>query len=362
MDSRHFFVQSLQRVVILALVLAAPLRCMAEAPPPPLPLDLVSASDLSNEQLSAVKKYGEYWVAVLAEPKSKPEEIETARVRLIQPLQGFNVSVTFRNAYSKIIVPPLQAIIDQKNGAIHASINAIIVLSQLGTDRAVTALLEHCNAQSEKRWQIRLQAAYCCRTLLRAETLDPKKVLDAAKRLRDAAKVEDNNLILRHHFAAIDAADHNPLPAPDRQALRKLFIETLNSVVDQLPKDKPSGLIDAITSAIALLGAKLRATQIVDSTEKKAIGQSVGPRLGQLLTHAAANWDAGHADVDLQKKFSLMLGVSEGFLPFIDGYVRGDGKSPQTKLRDAWNSGDKAKFDADVAQWVPVLTQPPYAK
>jgi len=346
---------------MLALVLAAPLRCLADPPPPPLPLDITSANELSNDQLGVLKKYGDYWTGVLADPKSKPEEVETARARLLQPLQNFNTSLTFRNSYSKIIVPPLQSIIDQKTSAIHASINAIIVLSQTGADRAVTALLEHCSAQSETRWQIRLQAAYGCGTLLHSESLDPKKIMDAAKRLRDAVKIEDNNIILRHQFAAIAAADHNPLPPADRQTLRKLFVEALNAVVDQLPKDKPSPMIDAITSAIASLRDKFN-NHVVDNTEGKTIGQTLGPRFGQLLTHAAANWDAGHADEDLQKKFSLMLGVAEGFLAFIDGMVRGGTAVPQTKFRDAWNAADKAKFEAEIAQWVEALKQPPYGK
>lgn len=361
---RWHHIWHLLMVMAVAGVLSS--RSLAQGAPRPLGQDITGSTQISDEQRAAIKAYADYWCGMLNDEHSKPDQVEKARAELIRPLQQIqqNISPSFRFEYSKTLVPCLEQPI--KCTSLHAAVNSIIVASKLGTDRAINLLLAHTDLQTQSCWQIRLQAAFGCQGLLQGEALDVRKMSEAVKKLRDAAKREDNNLVLRHQLAAIDAADHSPLKPEERQQMRAALVDAVITVVDQIARNaaapEPSPLVDGVHSAVVLLRSKFVQANTMQGPEKEDVAKKLGPSLGQLLSYASTHWTAIQADENAKKRYGMMVGSWEGFLGHLATSAKPGGNGPATELRKPWDTGDKAKFDTDLRLWLDIVNQPPYIK
>ena len=363
MDSRRPVSMLVPLIVALAVAQGFSGRVLAQAPSS-IPSSVVSQARLTPEQVQQVKAYAEYWTDMLARPSASPEDVQRARRELIQPLRGLNVSGAFRFDYSMAAVPPLQSAIRQ--GSLHAATNAMLVLAELGSDRAMTVLLEHVSLRNEPRWQIRLRAAADARNALQLRTLTPNKVVDAANRLREAAISEDNPLVLGRQLEALNAADDPSLTAlGDRQRVRAALLEAVVAVIDRIAQSEsqePQPLIVPVTNYGVVNLRSQFLNSDVPGDERRAMSIALAPSLGKLLSGIERSWDAVQADAELKQLHSMVVGSCETFLPLIDTQVRGSGKSPSTQMRDAWNRGDRERFSAGVKAWNEVLSGAPYRR
>jgi hypothetical protein len=329
---------------------------------------------LTPAQITVLKTFTDHWTGVLKDPKSQPEDVERARGELIRPLDGSNALVAspdFRINYSKLVVSALEDAIRMDN--VHAATNAVRVLAQLGTDRAINVLILQADKQNEERWQYRLRAANGCQTILKSGLLEPAKVVEAVKKLHDATGREDHNDVLRHQFAAIIAAANptppgggssaaTPLTPEDRQKIRDVLITTSAEAVDRFRNGgKGEPPLAAVNPAIVDLRDKfLSPGSSLD--EKKAMGKKLGPMLGKVLEIALDHWQDGHANERAKNFYGTAVGTCEGFLLRIDTQIRSGDQSPPDKLHGAWEAGNKDAFVAGLTLWQNILNQPPYEK
>ena len=356
--------RTLTFLLLLALFTPAG-QLLAQAPPQPLSIAILTATKLTPEQEKTVQEYVDYWSGPFTSAGSTPEDVENARKYLLRPFTdaGVRASADFRHIYSKHLLPKLDEAI--KAERLHTAINAIIILSQLGHDRALTALLIQNSKEEQPKWQLRLQSAYGCKTLLESG-LVPRKAVDAATDIKNFMRTEDNPLVMRHQFAAIDAANHKSLPPDERKAVRETLIEALASVVDRVEKDNtnphPSPLLESANSAIPLLRARFLEDLQQQPAEQADLGVKVAPILGRMLSIAAALWDGSQQVPESKQFLSSMIGTAEGFLATIDNKLRSEDQTPKTRLRDAWDDGKKETFTAELNQWLALLKQDPYVR
>lgn len=351
----HLLFFGLPQLLALCIVLATGPAAEAQAPPP-LDLTITSSPQITSDQQARICNYAEYWTAVLANPDATTDQIKTAREELVRPIQNINVSVDFRFVYSKCVVPALEKAIAPDN--IHRASNALLVLGQLGSDRAVDAVLYHCNPQNQPQWQIRQLAAMAGEELLKSRSLQPGKIVDAVKRLRDAAQREENPVILLRQFKAMNAADYRGSPA-DRTQLRSSFIDAFVAVANRA--ELSNELLEPIGHAVLMLRAKFISGEITQD-EKITLSKQLGPALGKVLTALSTSWDSAQADENRKSTFGVVAASTEALLAIVDGVVRSGAARPETRLPHAWSQGNKAAFDANVAAWLDVLKQPTYAQ
>lgn len=359
MSIRRFIFHALCSLLLAVLSIAP--ECLGQVRPPPLGQDITNASsELTKEQKDKVKAYVDYWAGMLKNPASKPEDVENARAELQRPLGAPGVTPIFRFEYSSLLVPHLDEAVRGTN--CHVAVNAFIVASTLGTERAASFLLGHIHADDQKQWQNRLHAASACEMLLRGDWLDVRPVKNATNLLKAAATREDQPAVLRRHLAAIEAADGNrKLTDEVRRDLRITFVETVLAVIDRISKmaaQEREPMLTAVNEALTNFRNEYL-SNTVPVPDRKPLGQKLGPALGKLLTIAGAEWDAGHANPNLQKTYSAMIGAWEGFLTSVDAHVRG-GTTLQSNLRAAWDANDNARYQTELQQLMTVLQAAPY--
>lgn len=358
MHASRFMVRTMLAIAS-ASWLAPP--AMAQTRPTLPGLDVLTAPQLSPQQISRICEYGSFWTTRLAAKDATPEAVEEARAELIRPLNAPQVANDFRFQYSKCVVPELQPVI--RDGHPHAAVNAILVVSHLGSDRAANLLLDHGDLLTEPRWQIRARAAAGCRLLLQSGSLPANKIVDAARRLRDATGRETDNLVLQRQFEAIDAADVAGMEPGDREQARKALLEAFQSVVDRIAKNNnphPNPLLGAVSRAVLLLRDSKFLNNAVPIAERDALGKTVAPNLVRIIALVGSRWEEGHGDAELDKLGRETIGACEGFLRIIDERVRGKGRAPQSSLQQSWAGNQRDAFESDLRTWQDVTSQPPY--
>lgn len=336
---------------------------MAQSPPPPLGNDLMLQVELNQQQQKQVCDFVTHWGGILNGESASPAEIEGAREQLTRPLNQPNASrmmtPNFRGTYSKCAVPEMEKALDSKH--LYRAINALLVLSQLGTDRASSVLLMHADSQNQPAWQLRLRAADGERLLLLGGALDSRKALDAARKLRDAASREENGSVLRLHFAALDAADGSTLQPNERSEVRSLIGEAIAGACQRLSATSEiSGpMVQAVASAVGRL--RERITDYND--EHMRMGVKLAPALGATLAWTLANWDSLRGtDATVTDAMNVLVASSEGLLQFTDPRLASGRATPTSDINGAWKAGDKTKFETGLKAWQAVLSKPPYAR
>lgn len=337
---------------------------IAQNPPAPLGTDLTTVAQLSQPQIDQVTVFVQFWSGRLNDSSLAPDDVEAARKELVRPFNQPNaarlITPDFRGTYSRTVVPEMEKAL--RGSDIYRSINAALVLGQVGTDKSANLLLVHCDLQNQPAFQVRMTAANAMRILLQGGTLEPRKVSDASRRLRDAATRETDGLVLRHLFAALNAADASTLPADERSKVRAALNDALADAARRLASSKDLAGSGPVVIAVAAAVGKLRERITEYSTEnQREMGEKLLPALGQLLGWVSDQWDSAHADATLNSQMRVLVAASEGLMQFIDPQVRGQSQiRPNSDLRTAWTSGDKARFQTDVQAWRDVLSKPPY--
>jgi hypothetical protein len=336
-------------------------RAHAQAAPQPLPLNLIGAPELSTDQVNQVKAYVSHYADQL-NTASEWSEIESARQALISPLNQPNparmVSPVFRLEYSMAATPAMERAV--KSEDLHRMANAMLVLSQLGDDRAATAIHGFLDPAQEPRWQVRDRAADAIKVIFQLGVLDARRVPQVASKVRDVAMRETNGMVLAHLLTALDAAAANAQSPEDAQRLRLYLIEAMTSVASRLSEQNELALpvLDAFTKE---LGRFRNTYSTLSSAESVALGAMLGPALGKVLAHVARHWDAARADPRTIERVAVLVGACETSLQFVDAPVRKDQPPPwDGSLRSAWNAGNKADFEKGVAAWQAVLSKAPY--
>jgi hypothetical protein len=347
--------------VILALLFATAGRAT-----PPSISSLATNTAFTAQEQESIQTYAAYWAGQLAAGNEDPDLVRVARRRLLEPLRGDLASAMFLDQYGRSVIPRLEEVIDEGNP--HVSSNALIVLSQIGTEPALDALLRRSNVREEPRTEVRLRAARGCSEVLESEslrTVSSRMIKTAARRLRDAAKAEVDPLTLRHQLEAILAADQPHIDSQQRAEIREYLVEALMSTADraiEVPPDaEPSGL--ELFEATYPVLVKARDVYLrLDLAAQESFGRAMGPCLGRLLEIPSAQWQAGQNAPRCKEECGKIIHLCERFLTTLDSFVRsGRGSSaPNTHLRSAWESNNREQYGQDLRLWTGVLQRPPY--
>ncbi len=318
---------------------------VADAAPPRSITDLAGASSLSDEQKSRVGEYAEYWVGQFG---GGPEEVNRARVKLLEPMKAPQVSEFFRLEYGRRLLGRLDGFIGGENP--HAAVNAMQVTGFLGTPDALDLILAHCDLQDEKRVDVRLWAAKSLFITVSQPVLGQGDVSRGLRRVAAAASHEDRWLVLQRQFEAVAAVDTRVA----RDVQIDLLVTTARRMADS---PGPSDLMRATVHAVQLL----RETYMkLPRPEQEGFGAVLAPVLGEVVKVADRHWDPVQGNGDAREIYRKAVEACEGLLNFIDRLERPGGSTPQGQLSASWKNRDARRFREGLSKWQETLKGPPY--
>lgn len=319
---------------------------------PPAITAIASSRSLTEADRESVDRYASFWMGAFRRAADKPDEVEDARRRLLVPLEGIGVTGTFRDQYTRSLVPEVEGVLDEANG--HGAVNAIIVLSRLGTDKALDFLVRRADVRYEDRVYIRLTAARGCGQLLGEYSTELRSTAmgRAVRSIRDAATNEPVPAVARHQIEAVLAADDARLSAKNRSDIHAAAIGSLCAVAESA-SEVDHDLAAAKLKEIYPIVARLRQVFLelnADASGQKVFGEKLGPCLERILTVATAHWEqAQRAD---KASYAEYIELCESVLPLIDSVVAAGGQAPpSTDLKGAWVADEPERYQADLDKW-----------
>ena len=364
--------------ILLALMsLFVPLA-HAQSERAPENLDRISSvTNLDAAQISKINAYGEYWSTKLGDGSAA--EVKNARNMLIRSLRlvgGKSASLAFRSTMSKAILPKLETIIDSADT--YKAINAIQIVSSLGTPRAVETLEDHLEIEKEKRPELRLWAAIGIgRAFEFKDGLRSDALKGSLRAIGRAAEVETDPFVLQREMETIDKAVKNRRPdnvggKEIREFAVDIEIAVLETTIQRIKSGEvPLAMLNSLQPGLVLIRNQYidpQLQQINRSTkngrnEKMAayIGRKTAPKIAGIYELVIIRSSDLRENPRLNEATGRLLESSEATLKLVDNNLRGNQSNVKNvAVRNLWEKGQLEELEATRDQWQAVMAAPPY--
>ncbi len=323
---------------------------------------LGASGALNAAQKTSISSYAARSVEAI-KTGTDQKTIDDARTALIKPSRDPGATSAFRKGYAGILVTELGPV--AKGSDLRRAVVAMQVLRFTRNSDAIDVIVECATPSVEADPGKRISAG----TLL----IDAFEDLEAnntyfdqtARKLRDAAVAETDWMALQQKLNALAAAARKKeLPAENARNLRKAQAEALAEIAR---KSKGSASVDDRMRAVQRVLVGLRNDLLVmPQADRSQLAKTLAPALSELLVAAAAQWDAAHASKDTTAAYGSVVNSCEVVLRLIDrgerpsAYASTKPDGDSRVLAAAWESGDRAKFDAEAKRWAGIVSAAPY--
>jgi len=323
---------------------------------------LSSGAALSDAQKKNIATFGAPSFETI-KSSTDGKALDDARTALISPLRDPSGTAAFRKGYGTVLIAELGPVAKGKD--LRRALLAMQIIRFARSAEAFDLLVERATPATEGDAGKRIAAASLLVDGL-AEADVPNAYFEgAARRLRDAATAEGDWRALQQKLLAISiAATRKDLPAESSRNIRRMQVEALSAVAKAI---RASSKADTRALAVQriLIGVRNDMLQMPQA-DRSAFGKALAPMLGELLAAASAQWTSAHDNAELKASYGSLSNACEVLLRLVDRAERPAayaGSKPDADARvlaPAWDSSDKAKFDAEVKRWTDILGAAPY--
>lgn len=323
---------------------------------------LGATAPLTEAQKTSLGGFADKYVDAIKDGNDA-DKVEEARAALVVPARDPAASPTFRKAYATMLIAELGATV--KGRDVRRSINAMQVLRFTRTPEGLDLIIERTAPGSESEAGKRIAAASLVIDAI--EDLDASAAYyeTAARRLKDAAVAETDPLALQQKLAAMAAASRRKdLPPDNARATRKQLVDCIAAMAKSI---RGSSKADPRAASLqrSLIGVR---NDLIEMTgaERSAVAKTLAPALADLVAAASAQWASAHENAAISQSYGSLMNSCEVLLRLIDRAERASaysGTKPESDARilsPAWESKDKAKFDAESKKWLEIVSAAPY--
>ncbi|HYE01675.1 MAG TPA: hypothetical protein VD963_00425 [Phycisphaerales bacterium] len=348
-------------ILTACLVGLAPAAALAQRDLPP---EIVRGSDLSAVQTQQLGAY----VAQHAPGLSGDQvQVKRARLALLAPLKESQVSISFRLAYARALVPVLEPLLKHQNDLV--AVNALQIAGELGTPDSPVLLAQ---GLTDGRAPVRYGAAFGHRRLFEVlasgtPALTPKQAIDAAGAVARVLAGETDAHVMEGCERALEAAAR----VPEAQ-LRGVRAEAVGMLARQIGERARgmSGTAPAEFAGVLTRASKIASDAItlahMDKNEPPLPPPTlaeVGRMAGAILLSARARLAAGEVPERVRAALAQVVSAAEAAYFFAHSAL---GERPENRDLAGMVSGardeDFAKAVEALAGAGGVLSRPPFVR
>lgn len=309
---------------------------------------IVGESSISPEDEIKIQKYAEGWAQQLLAEDA--ELLEQAHTKLSNPFDS-DVRMTpyARTLYGKYLKEGFRPLLDRTSENEMAAVNALQILSLLGTEQACGMLLHHADSSTETRSALRLWASVGLGTSFLTGELPVNRVDRYAKLLSNFTNKETQWFVLSRQFDSLAALQGIPkLDRSDRDTFEALSFELqTKSLVKLLTSINNSVGTDQRVQALPFILPSLLLQIIepsVDDQVKSETFDAILPLLIDFVEYAASN--------NSTEEGTFLHGAYGGAAHSASLLItRGIGLNSDIKVIDLWNNGDYTTILELVETW-----------
>ena len=309
---------------------------------------IVGESSISPADESKIQKYAGYWAQQLLADDA--ELLEQAHTKLATPFDSDVRMTTYaRMLYGKYLKEAFASLLDRTNENEVAAVNALQILSLLGTEQAVLELIDHSDSSTESRSALRLWASVGLGTSFLTGELPVNRVDRYAKLLSNFTNKETQWFVLSRQFDSLAALQGIPkLDRNDRDVFEALSFELqTKSLVRLLTSINNSVGTDQRVQALPFILPSLLLQLIepsVDEQVKSETFDAILPELISFVDYAASN-NSIEGGTFLHGAYGRAVHSASMLI------TRAIGEGGDVKVIDLWNSGDYTTILELVEIW-----------
>ncbi|MBT4583610.1 MAG: hypothetical protein HOC93_00840 [Phycisphaerae bacterium] len=311
----------------------------------------ISHRDLTDRQKVDIERYTEGWATILLTDDAKM--IAEARRGLTEPLDNrWSMSNTARMHYGEALLSSFEPFLSEENENEVAAINALQILSLLGTERSVTTIMRHASNTFEDRSALRQWASAGLENSFQTGRLPLTRITSAATLLADAASKEPVWHVASRQLQSLSSLSDTPglrrSELTELQGLSfELQVQAISNIVEDVAANKKASLrMRPVRSGLSSLRLQLIEPS-VDSTLKTDTINNLVPVLIRVLEVASSQWSGA------KKSDALLVaygGAIETATTMLQRFV-GDDDVENVDVRGAWEAGDKQPLTDAILYW-----------
>ena len=324
--------------------------CIAVAQPQYRITNIVARTTINDDDANKIKNYASGWAQALLTTDSS--ELFDAQRHLIEPLEPeVEMSSYARSLYGKALKDSFAVILSEESDNEIAAVNALQVLSLLGTDQACRILLDHASTM-EKRGSLRLWSSIGLGKSFKSGVLSTRRITSNANTLADYASRESEWYIVARQFDSLAAMQD----VPDRDQRQQIELENqslqlqtraLQELLDDL-KNTAGG--DMRVRALPFILPSLRYQLIepgIDAAARSEAQKNILPALIDFVDYSTARAKVDRSNTDLLAAYGDAI-FAAGLI--LDGALDINGNDDVT-LADQWIAGNHQAINERVELW-----------
>ncbi len=313
----------------------------------------VGRANLTDRQQEEIGEYAGGWGGVLDTTDAKT--LIEARRHLLEPLDPrWSMTEYVRSLYGRALRETFEPLLAPDNENEMAAVNALQVLSLLGTEQAAATLMHHADVNFEQRAALRHWASIGIGRAISSGKLPVRRIQSTASLLATIASREPTWYIASRQFDAMAMLHVAPNASRDEAiALQQLSFKIQQQALSDLIKEiaanaKPDDRMRAVRSALASLRLQLVEPEL-NATVRADAAAALLPMLVSAGQVALEHDGSSFLDSDLEDAYGGTLELAF----FITARHRGKDTAVATDLRNAWHAGS---LEMTSNEWVELLS------
>ena len=335
---------------VLSPCIITTICCIAVAQPQYRITNIVARTTINDDDAIKIKNYASGWAQALLTTDSS--ELIDAQRHLIEPLEPeVGISSYARSLYGKALKDSFAVILSEESDNEMAAVNALQVLSLLGTDQACRILLDHAS-DGEERSSLRLWSSIGLGKSFKSGVLPTRRIMSNANLLADCASRESEWYIVARQFDSLAAMqdvpdlDRRQQTELENQSLQ-LQTRALQELLDDL-KNTAGG--DKRVRALAFILPSLRFQLIepgIDAAARSEAQKNILPALIDFVDYSTARAKVDRSNTDLLAAYGDAI-FTAGLI--LDGTLDINSNDEFT-LADHWIAGNHQAINERVERW-----------
>ena len=309
---------------------------------------IVEKSSISQDSEEKIKKYAVGWAEQLQ--TTDAESLEQAHSKLVDPFEP-NVRMTpyARSLYGKYLEEGFEPLLNRESPNEMAAVNALQILSLLGTEQAYSLLLKHADISTENRPALRLWASVGLGTSFLTGELSTNRIERYAKLLSGFIGKEQEWFVLARQFDSLAALQSIPnIDSRQREALESLSFELQTKALVNLLDSINAGegtdeRVQSLPLILPSLLLQIIEPSVDEEVKSKTLDVIVPPLIG--FVEYAAKQNSGDENELLHNSYG---GAAHSASLLI---VRAVGSDGDPKVIDLWNSADYSEILELAETW-----------
>lgn len=335
---------------VLSPCILTTICCIAVAQPQYRITNIVARTTINDDDANKIKNYASGWAQALLTTNST--ELFDAQRHLIEPLEPeVEISSYARSLYGKALKDSFAVILSDECDNEMAAVNALQVLSLLGTDQACRILLDHAST-TEERTSLRLWSSIGIGKSFTSGVLSTRRITSNATTLADYASRESEWYIVARQFDSLAAMqvvpdlDQRQQTELEKQSLQ-LQCRALQELLDDV-KNTTGG--DERVRALPFILPSLRFQLIdpgIDDGARSEAQKNILPVLVAFVEYSTTRAKVDRSDTDLLAAYGDAIFTAGLILDgALDIKVGGD-----VNLADHWIAGNHQAIIERVKRW-----------